>query len=294
MKPAAFEYFAPRSLEEALELKSQHGDEMKILAGGQSLIPAMNFRVAQPTVLSDLNKIDSLRYITEENGELVIGAMTVQAKVETSELVKRSNPLVHETIPHIAHPQIRNRGTFGGNMAHADPASELPVVAIALKAKFKAQNTNGDRWIDASDFFQGFFTVSLDPDEILTEVTFPKFPNNAGWSFQEIARRHGDYAMAGIAVILTLDSDQVCDSAKLVYLNVGEGPIDALEAAKALIGTRLEDEAIEEAANTAADTEISPFGNVHASPDYQKYLSKVLTRRAVKTAAQRAIQVSNS
>lgn len=182
MKPAAFDYKAPRSIEEALEIKAQGGDEAKLLAGGQSLIPAMNFRVAQPALLIDLNKLDELRFIKEDKGELKIGAMTTQATVEKSNAVKNTNPLIHETMPFIAHPQIRNRGTFGGSLAHADPASELPVVATALGAKFKAQNTSGERWIEAKDFFLGFLTVSLEDDEMLTEISFPKFSKKTGKS----------------------------------------------------------------------------------------------------------------
>ncbi|MDH5606205.1 MAG: xanthine dehydrogenase family protein subunit M [Anaerolineae bacterium] len=288
MKPAAFDYTAPLDLNSALHEKSQHGDDAKILAGGQSLIPAMNFRVSQPTMLIDLNKLDDLRYIKEENGELRIGAMTVQTQVEKSDLVKNNNPLLHETIPHIAHMQIRNRGTFGGNLAHADPASELPVVATALNARFHAQSAKSDRWLEAKEFFLGMFTTGLNPDEILTEISFPKFPDKTGWSFQEISRRHGDYAMAGVAVLVTLDSKGVCEMARLVYLNVGDGPVDAVQAAEILTGQELSPESIEEAVNTAAKNEITPFGNVHASPDYQKHLCKVLTRRAINTAVDRA------
>ena len=171
MKPAPFEYHAPHSLEEALALKREHGDDGKPLAGGQSLIPAMNFRVAQPSILIDL--------------------------------VAQHAPLLHETIPNIAHPQIRNRGTIGGSLAHADPAAELPVVALALGARFRAKNADAERWLEVGDFFSGLFSVALEPDEILVEIAFPELPANTGWAFMEIARRSGDYAMAGVAALLT-------------------------------------------------------------------------------------------
>lgn len=288
MKPAVFEYKAPTTIEEALEIKAQGGDDAKPLAGGQSLIPAMNFRIARPTLLIDLNKLDNLRFIKEEDGELKIGTMTTQAAVEKSDLVKTANPLIHETMPFIAHPQIRNRGTFGGSLAHADPASELPVITIALEAKFKAQKAGGERWIEAKDFFLGFLTVALEDDEMLTEVAFPKFPEKTGWSFMEITRRHGDYAMAGVAALVTLNGGDKCKNARLVYLNVGDGPVDAVEAAEILAGEKITDESIEAAAEKAAEEEIMPYGNVHASPDYQKHLVKVLTKRAIKTALERA------
>jgi CO/xanthine dehydrogenase FAD-binding subunit len=287
MKPAPFEYFAPNTLEAALELKAKYGDEAKALAGGQSLIPAMNFRVAQPTILIDLNRINDLRYI-RKNGSLHIGAMTVQSQAEHDELVAEHTPLLHEAIPNIAHPQIRNRGTIGGSIAHADPASELPVVCLALDAKMRAQNKKGDRWIDADKFFAGLFATALQDDELLVEVAFPERSANTGFSFLEIARRHGDYAMAGLATTLTLDAQGVIQSARLVYLNVGDGPVDAKQAAASLIGESPTAPVFKEAGRIASQNEMSPFGNLHASADYQQHLSAVLTERALAKAAERA------
>ena len=288
MKPAPFEYYAPDSLEAALALKAEHGDEAKVLAGGQSLIPAMNFRVAQPSILIDLNKITELRYIEEKNGDLRVGAMTLQSEAERDTLLSKRTPLLHETIPNIAHPQIRNRGTIGGSLAHADPAAELPVVATALGARMRVQNKDGERWINVDDFFSGMFTISLSADEMLVEIAFPKTAANAGWAFVEVARRQGDYAMAGLAALLTLDETGICSSAKLVYLNVGDGPLSAEKAAESLIGAKPSKKIFSEAARIASQEEISPFGNVHASPDYQRHLSEVLTRRALSTAFERA------
>jgi carbon-monoxide dehydrogenase medium subunit len=291
MKPTAFDYFAPSSLEGVLDLKADHGEDAKPLAGGQSLIPTMNFRVSQPSILIDLNKVDTLRFIREEEGELRIGAMTTQAVVERSDLVQRSHPLISEAVPNIAHPQIRNRGTFGGSLAHADPASELPVIALALDAKFKVESTKGERWIEANDFLITMFTVDLAPDEILTEIAFPTFPKKTGWSFMEIARRHGDYAMAGLAALVTLNGDGKCEQARLVYLNVGDKAVDAVKAAESLIGEQITEAAVKEAAEIASEQEIEPFGSVHATPEYQRHLSKVLTQRALLQAFERAKEV---
>lgn len=252
------------------------------------MIPAMNFRVAQPEILVDLNKISELSYIKNRNSELRIGAMTRQSEVEKSDVVASTAPLLHETMPNIAHPQIRNRGTFGGSLAHADPAAELPVIAIARDARFHAQSASSDRWIDAKDFFMGYFEISLNPDEFLVEVSFPKFPDNTGWSFLEVARRRGDFAMAGVAALITLDTDGKCSFARLVYLNVGEGPVDAVLAAESLQGKKVNKKTIESAAKLASEKEMDPYGNLHATAEFQKHLSRVLTIRALTKAHKRA------
>ncbi len=288
MKPAPFKYYAPNSLNEALDLKREHGDEAKILAGGQSLIPAMNFRLTQPSILIDLNKIEDLRHIKKQNGSLHIGAMTLQSMVEKSQLVQKQNPLLFETMPNIAHPQIRNRGTIGGSLAHADPASELPVLAYATGARFKAKSSKEERWLETDEFFAGMFTISLKEDEILTEIEFPDLENNRGWSFLEIARRKGDYAMAGLAATISLDAENKIKDADLVYLNVGDGPVRAVEAMQSLVGKQGSKKAFSEAASIASEKEISPFGNVHASADFQRHLSKTLTERALAIATNRA------
>ncbi len=290
MKPAPFTYFAPASLDEALALKAQHGDEAKFLAGGQSLIPAMNFRLAQPAMLIDVNGLRELDFIrvNAERDELHFGAVTRQRQVERDPLVKQRAPLLYEAMPHVAHPQIRNRGTVGGSLAHADPAAELPVVALALHARFKAQSTRGPRWIDAPDFFQSLFTTALAPDEMLVEVALPPLPAHTGCAFVEFARRRGDYAMMGVAVVVTLDNAGVCQSARLVYLNAGEGPVHAAQAAAALIGQTATPRQMDEAASIASTQAINPMGNVHASPEYQRHLARVLTRRALSMAVERA------
>jgi carbon-monoxide dehydrogenase medium subunit len=288
MKPAPFEYHAPRSVDQALELMREHSDETKILAGGQSLVPAMNFRVVQPSVLVDINRVSELSYIREDGNVLRIGAMTRERQLEFDPLVAKRTPLLAEALPFIAHPQIRNRGTIGGSLVNADPAAELPVLMLALNARLMARKVAGERWIEAWDFFVGMFTTALEPDEILVEIELPVMPARTGWSFMEVAPRAGDYALMGVAVLITLDEKGNCMQAKLVYLNAGDGPVDAQNAASLLKGERLGDALIESAAKLASESEINPFGNIHASIDYQRHLAKVLTQKALGQALQRA------
>jgi carbon-monoxide dehydrogenase medium subunit len=290
MKPAPFEYHAPETLEEALFLLHNSGGDAKLLAGGQSLVPAMNFRVVQPSILIDLNRISELGYIREEGEYLRVGAMTRERQLEFDASIAKRIPLLHEATPHIAHPQIRNRGTIGGSIVNADPAAELPVLMLALQARLKARRNSGERWIDAKDFFLGMFTTALEPDEMLVEIELPFLPVRTGWSFLEVAPRAGDYAMMGVAVLVTLDDAGHCQHAKLVYLNAGDGPVDATQAAQLLQGETFQDKLIDSAAQIASSQEISPFGNIHASVDYQRHLANVLTRKALKIAFQRAAE----
>jgi CO/xanthine dehydrogenase FAD-binding subunit len=288
MKPAPFEYYAPDSIEPALNLMNQYAGEAKILAGGQSLVPAMNFRVVQPSVLIDLNRVAELSYVREDDSVLRIGAMTRERQLEFSPLISKWAPLLKEAAPHIAHPQIRNRGTIGGSIVNADPAAELPVLMLALSARLKAKSVSGERWVDAQDFFMGMFTTALEPDEILVEIELPASPPRTGWSFMEIAPRAGDYALMGVAALVTLDENKRCEHSRLVYLNAGEGPVEAKEAEKLLIGESLDDGLIESAASKVSEYEINPFGNIHASPEFQRHLANVLTKKALKQATQRA------
>lgn len=288
MKPAPFAYHAPNSLEQALGLMSQHAGEAKILAGGQSLVPAMNFRILQPSVLIDLNRLPELSYISEEDKVMRVGAMTRERHLEFDASLAKRTPLLTEALPFIAHPQIRNRGTLGGSLVNADPAAELPVLALALAARLKAKSVSGERWLDAQDFFAGMFTTTLAPDEILVEIELPFMTPRTGWSFMEVAPRAGDYALMGVAALLTVDENGKCKEAKLVYLNAGDGPVDAKEAAGMLAGESLSDTLIESAATVASEKEIDPFGNVHTSPEFQRHLANVLTRKALRQAKQRA------
>ena len=286
MKPAPFDYFAPQTLDEALHHLSQHGYDAKVLAGGQSLVPTMNFRLAQPGVLVDLNDIDGLAFIRPAKSDdgLHVGAMTRQSVVERSDLVAERLPLLRETMPYIAHRQIRNRGTFGGSLAHADPAAELPAVAVALGARMRAQSQRGARWIDAADFYVSLFTTALEPDEVLTEVALPALPARSGWSIQELARRHGDYAIAGVTVVVTLDEAGRCADARIVFLSVGEGPVQARQAVRVLLGETPSDALIAEAAQVAAAQDIDPLADIHATAAYRRHLAAVLTERALVEA----------
>ncbi|OGO39813.1 MAG: hypothetical protein A2Z03_03235 [Chloroflexi bacterium RBG_16_56_8] len=289
MKPAPFEYQNPDTLEQALGQLAEYGAEAKLLAGGQSLVPAMNFRVAQPRVLIDLNRLGELDFIKQENQTaLLIGAMTRERRLEFDPMVAKWSPLLAEAIPFVAHPQIRNRGTVGGSLAHADPAAELPVIMLALGARYKARRASDERWIAASNFFSGMFSTGLAADEILVEIELPPMPPRTGWSFMEIAPRPGDYALMGVAVLIALDDRAACRQARLVYLNAGDGPLEAKEAARLLEGEMPKEAVIEAAAAFAAEKEINPFGNVHASPDFQRHLARVLTGRAIRRAVQRA------
>jgi carbon-monoxide dehydrogenase medium subunit len=290
MKPAPFEYYAPNTVEEALALLTEYGYDAKVLAGGQSLIPTMNFRLAQPSVLVDLNHVSELFYIRpDNNGGLRLGAMSRHSQVEHDPLVAERAPLVHEAMPHIAHPQIRNRGTFGGTIAHADPAAELPAVSVALNGRFRLRSQAGERWVTADDFFVGFFTTVLEPDELLVEITLPPMPPRSGWSFKEIARRHGDYALVGVATMVTLDHKDQCQQARLVFLSVGDGPVEAHQAAETLRGQVLTAEAIRAAAETAASMDVDPGSDIHASADYRRHLVNVLARQSLTQAFDRAM-----
>ena len=288
MKPAPFEYHAPLSVEQTLELLREHGEEAKILAGGQSLVPAMNFRIVQPSLLVDINRVPNISYIREEGAVLRVGTMTRERQLEFDPLITKQSPLLAEALPFIAHPQIRNRGTIGGSLVNADPAAELPVLMLALNARLKARSTSGERWIEAQDFFVGMFTTALEADEMLVEIELPVMPARTGWSFMEVAPRTGDYALMGVAALVTLGENKKCRSVKLVYLNAGDGPVDAKESAKNLEGEIVNDKLIESAAKLASEHEITPFGNVHAAPEFQRHLANVLTKKALKQAVGRA------
>lgn len=287
MKPAAFRYVAAESLAAALATKAEHGDEARFLAGGQSLIPAMNFRMAQPAVLIDLNPLADLDYVRHERQALRIGALTRYRTLQRDDLVARRQKLLEEALPNVAHPQIRNRGTLGGNLAHADPASEMPAVMLALNARLRAQSARGERWIAAKDFFVGALTTALASDEMLAEIELPDLPPRSGTCFVEVARRKGDYAIMGVAAVLSLDPRGVCVDARLAYCSAGETPILAAKAGKMLVGSGASDADIDEVGATAR-REVQPLGSVHASVDYQRHLAQVLTGRALRAARQRA------
>jgi len=291
MKPAPFKYYAPSTVDEALAHLAEHGWDAKVLAGGQSLIPLLNFRLAQPSVLVDLNNVSELFYIRPDDGGLLLGAMTRQSQVEHDALVAERAPLVHEVMPQIAYPQIRTRGTFGGSLAHADPSAELVAVSMVLNARLRLRSQAGERWVPADEFFVGLFTTVLEPDELLVEVALPPMPPRSGWAFLEVSRRHHDFCLAGVAVLVTLDEQGQCEQARLVFLSVGDGPVDARQAAETLVGQAPTPELIRAAAEKAASDEIDPGSDIHASAEYRRHLSEVLARRALTQAFERASNI---
>ncbi len=287
MKPPPFEYFEPTSVDEALALLREHGEEAKLLAGGQSLVPLLNFRLARPRYLIDLNRIPALSYIRQQNGGLAIGAMTRQRVVESSELARARCPLLFEAMPLIGHFQIRNRGTIGGSLAHADPAAELPAVVMALGGELVAQRAGGRRVFPPERFFTGYLATALGPDELLVEVRLPALPPRSGWAFLEVSRRHGDFALVGVAAGLTLDDGGVCTDAALALTGVGPTPVRAEEAAGALVGARPTPAAFQEASRKVSER-LRPDSDLHASAEYRKHVGGVLTRRALARALERA------
>ena len=289
MKPAPFDYHRPDTADEALAILADLGGDAKPLAGGQSLVPAMNFRLARPAVLVDLNRIAPLAYIEESpDGGLLIGAMTRQRAAERSGRVARKAPLLFEALPWIAHPQIRNRGTMGGSLAHADPAAELPAVMLALDARFVLRSRTASRTVPAHDFYTGILTTVLGPDELLTEIRIPPRPARAGSAFIELARRHGDFALVGVAVDLALDQRGACASARIALLSVGDGPVLAAKAMAVLVGGIPHAASIEEAARIAAEADVDPPADIHASSAYRRHLVRVLVGRALTQAVERA------
>lgn len=253
-------------------------------------MPAMNFRLTQPAVLIDLNGVGELQYIRQADDRVLqVGAMTRERQLEHDPLIAARSPLLAEAMPNIAHPQIRNRGTLGGSLANADPAAELPVIMVALGARFKLCSAKQERWVAAHDFFTGLFSTALAEDEILVEIEMPVLPPRTGWSFLEMAPRAGDYALMGVAALVTLNPKKMCEAATLVYLNAGEGPMKASRAAQSLVGNPIDERNAASAAALASEEEIGPFGNVHASPEYQRHLARVLTGRALRIAAERAV-----
>ena len=287
MKPAVFEYDDPETEDEALDLLARHGDDCKVLAGGQSLVPLMNFRLARPARLIDINRIDSLSYIKREDGRLVIGAMARHTQLERANEVAQGWPLLTEAIGWVGHAQIRNRGTIGGSVAHADPAAELPAAFAALDASFRVRSKRGSRTIGWKDFFVSEFTTALRPDELVTTVEVPALGAGVGAAFVEYARRHGDFALGGAAVTVKLGRDGRCESATIALLSAGPAPVRASAAENQLRGAALDDSSIR-AASAEAVKGLHPTSDLHGSTEYRISLLRTMTDRALTTAAQRA------
>jgi len=288
MKPAPFDYYAPTSVAEALDKLTELGYSGKVLAGGQSLIPAMNFRMARPSALVDLNKVKELSYIKPTaDGGLAIGTMTRDSVVEESQLVKERFPILITTIKHIAHRQIRNRGTFGGAIAHADPAAQLPAAVLLLGANLKIMSKSGERWVKATDFFIGPFMTVLEPEEMLAEVVLPPMAPRTGASYQQVSRQKGGYAQAAVISSVTLDGDKVKE-ARLALFSVGETALLAKKPNEFLAGHLPTSEAIEEVAAYVAKHECDPGTDIHGTEEYRRNLVHVLVRRALTEAVQQA------
>jgi CO/xanthine dehydrogenase FAD-binding subunit len=287
MKPPRFHYCAPHMLDEALALLDQNSEDTKVLAGGQSFVPLLNMRLASPTYIVDVNHIDELQYIEQEDGYLAIGATVRQRQVERSVLVQEKHPLLVEVIKHIGHMQIRNRGTVVGSVAHADPSAELPALLTCLNGEVLAQSIHGERIIKAEKFFTGYLTTAIEPGEMLTEVRFPFIAPMAGWAFLEFARRSGDYALVGAAAVLNPTADDHCMSAQIAYLGIAGAPIRGYDVEAAIVGTTLDEAALDVAAEASSMLVSDDMGDVHATVEYRRVLTGELTKRVLRTAWER-------
>ena len=285
MKPARFDYHAPATVEEAIGLLTRYGGEAKLLAGGQSLMPLMNFRLARPAALIDLNGIASLAYVREDDDQVRFGAMTRQRTIEFSPLVRRRLPLLAEATALVGHLPIRTRGTIGGSVAHADPSAEYPAVLAVLDGIVVARGPRGERTLGASELFRSYLSTTLAPDEMLVEVRFPAMPDGAGYAFEEFSRRHGDFAIVGVAATL-VGQGQRCTAARLVIAGAGPAPIRPRQAEEILERGGFSDAVIEAAARRAAEL-VEPDSDLHASAAYRRNLTRVLTGRAVRRAMAR-------
>lgn len=286
MAAITFEYHAPTTLQDALALLTQYGGEAKILAGGHSLIPIMNLRLAQPQALIDIGRIPGLSGIREENGSVVIGAMTTHFMVESSALLKQKVPILPETAAVIGDVQVRNRGTIGGSIAHADPAGDFPATAVALDLQLKVVGPRGERTIKARDFFVEILTTALQADEILTEIRVPVFAARTGSAYEKFPNPASRYAIVGAAAVVTVDGDGVCQKVSVGLNGITGKPVAAVGVEQALTGKRLSDQTIQEAAAKAADG-LDASGDIFASADYRVHLARVFTKRALTKASGR-------
>jgi len=286
MKPAAFEYIVSDSVDMAVASLAQAGGDAKIIAGGQSLVPMLNFRLLRPSVLVDINRIPDLAYVREDGNVIRVGALTRHHQLETSPLIAAHFPVLSEAMAHVAHLAIRNRGTIGGSLSHADPAAELPMMALLLDAELRIVSSAATRTVAARDFFRDALSVDLAEDEIVTEIVLPKLPPNTGWGFEEVARRSGDFALAAVAVTLALSDGRIAQ-ARIAMTGVAPTARRVAEAERLLIGQRLDDGVgsdVIEAVRAAAE----PPTDLHASSDYRRHLVGVLAARALAAAWSRA------
>lgn len=283
MKPPIFDYACPESLDEALRLLAQHGSDAKVLAGGQSLMPLLNFRMLKPGALIDINRVGDLADLREDRQGLRIGALTRHRTLESSPLVARRFPVLAAAMRHVAHLAIRNRGTIGGSLAHADPAAELPMIALLLDADLQVRSQAGARSIAAADFFLAPLTTALEENEIVTEVLLPCLSQNCGWGFEEFSQRSGDFAIAAVAVLLKLDSGNV-SIVRLAAMGVDETPVRFRDIEADIVGTRFSAGLAADVAQRASET-VNPAADLKASSEYRRHLLRVLMKRALMKAA---------
>jgi carbon-monoxide dehydrogenase medium subunit len=286
MKPPRFDYHAPQSVDEAIALLARYGGDAKVLAGGQSLMPMLNFRLTRPAALVDVNRIPALAYVREDNGTVALGAMTRQRTIEFSPVVAARLPLLTEATRWVGHLPIRSRGTIGGSIAHADPSAEYPAVLTALDGEVAVQGPRGGRTLKAADLFETYLTTRLAPEELLVEVRLPAMPAGAGYAFEEFARRHGDFAIVGIAAMVVRDGPR-CRTARLASAGAGPVPV-RLRAAEEILEREGLGEAALQAAAARASELVEPDSDVHASAEYRRHLAGVLTLRALRRAIERA------
>lgn len=286
MKAPRFAYARAESIGHALELLDKHGADARVLAGGQSLMPTLNMRLSQPALLIDINRLDALKGITIQNGVVRIGALTRHVEVMNAPIVAQHLPLIAEAMPNVAHLAVRNRGTFGGSLALADPAAEMPACALALEATLIVESVKGRRRIAAQDYFRGLYETARAPNELLVEVEIPAQPAETVSVFLELSRRHGDFAMAGVALCARFDREVIAEL-RLVYFGSEEKPTLATSAIAALEGKRLTDDTID-AACAALAADLRPMSNLEGDPPMFLHLQRVLTRRALTAAAARA------
>ncbi|HUC66487.1 MAG TPA: xanthine dehydrogenase family protein subunit M [Stellaceae bacterium] len=285
MKPAPFAYAAPKSVEEAAALLAAHGGDARLLAGGQSLVPMLNFRLLEPALLIDINRIAGLDGIAEIAGGLRLGALVRHRALETSPLVARRFPIIASAMAEVAHLAIRNRGTIGGSLAHSDPAAELPLLLVTLGGSVQARSVRGERTIAADDLFDGFLMTTLEHDELLTSAHFPALEPGTGWSFQEFSRRSGDFGIVSAAVTLRV-SDGVCSDARIGLGGVAGTPVRLRETESALIGARLDAASMDEAARAAAAI-LDPPNDLHGTSAYRRHLATTLLKRGLSEALER-------
>ena len=285
--PAAFDYHVAKSVDEAIALMQQYGDDAKFLAGGHSLLPTMKLRLAQPAHLIDLGRIQGLSYIREEDGAVAVGAMTTYVTLERSDVIQRYFALLPEGIAQIGDQQVRNRGTIGGSVAHSDPAADLPGVVLALKADILVQGANGIRTIKADDFFQDLFQTALEPGEVITEIRFAKPAAHTGSAYEKLPNKASHYAVVGCAAVVTLDTDGTCTSASVVITGASVKPTRASAVEAALVGKKLDAATIAAATSNAADG-MEMVGDIHGSKEYRAQMAGVMAKRAVARAAERA------